>query len=208
MHNAKIRKHACFLSPLLKCTRSHGIVSDEGCDDEEGVETEGDVTGIRRHIWPLMSTLPNADCLAISKMLPALPVRTRTSPSFSCTRASLPWVMTKLRHSRSMSSSKSSVSLHANASSLVRNLLLTSGLYLQNSQSSGMHKARAYSRFANGSHCPHALPFDEHIHQVWYHVTVLVLTVELEESVVVARGQGRAHPKGKRHVSPFFVCCG
>lgn len=40
MHNAEI-KYVRSLSPLLRCTRSHEMVSDEGCDDEEGVVRDG-----------------------------------------------------------------------------------------------------------------------------------------------------------------------
>lgn len=84
------------------------------------------------HIWPLMSTLPNADCFAPSNRLPALPVATRTSPSFSCKRCCPPCRVMKSRQDRSWSASNTdSFSSTAKPSSWVRNLPLTSGLYLQ-----------------------------------------------------------------------------
>lgn len=97
------------------------------------------------HIWPLMSTLPNADCFAPSNRLPALPVVTRTSPSFSCTRCCPPYRAMKSRQVRSWSDSNTdSSSSTAKPSSWVRNVLLTSGLYLRETVSCASSKRLMY----------------------------------------------------------------
>jgi hypothetical protein len=86
-------------------------------------------SGTQAHFWPLMSTVLNAACLPLSKIMPALPVAKRTRPSsLRSIRCSPPWSQMNCMQLRDPASGSSSSPWKASHSTT--QLRLISGLYL------------------------------------------------------------------------------
>ena len=86
-------------------------------------------SGTRAHFWPLMSTVLNAAFLAVSKIMPALPVAKRTQPSsLRSIRCSPPWSQMNCMQLRGPASGSSSSPWKASHSTTESRLI--SGLYL------------------------------------------------------------------------------
>lgn len=145
-----------------------------------------------------MSTTLYAWDLASSNTRPALPVKSRTCPSLSCSSSPEAYSRTK----RALCSSDSK------PSSSVMNRIFTSGLYLSESATIALNQREISqdSRFTNAGQRSQAFAVDKHVHEVCTHVGRV--KVKLKETMVVTEGQSRPHIQRVLYSQVRFICWG